>query len=114
MPGSSLRTAGVGLFLAMALAYHFQIDFLNWTAHSQTILRWEFAYTAMAGVHSGQLLGLGDYFVIAYLVACLGAGLFLAGLLWPSLDETLIALLNLPAHLLFRLIYRLQGYDTHA
>lgn len=98
MQGQSVRTIGAGLLFSAWLAYHYQIQFIQWAG--QATLNYAFDEAIRVESQSAAYtLGLDGYLLAIYLMTCLGAGLLAAGLVWPTLDGLLMNLIDLPARL---------------
>ena len=94
----SIRTFGAGLLASAWLAQHYQMVYLHTVGETDINYAYGLAIRVM-GPGPADVLGIGGYVIAVYLMLCLGAGLFLAGVAWPMLESALLELLALPARL---------------
>ncbi len=107
----TIRTFGAGLLASAWLAQHYQMVYLHTVGETDINYAYDLAIRAMGGSGPAEVLGLGGYVIAVYLLLCLGAGMLLAGFLWPLLETTVLGLLGLPAFL-WRMCRDWHGEDS--
>lgn len=88
-----IRTIGFGLGLSAVLMEMFYMRAVERMLNHSTI----FAYSAgvkTAAEPVAALAGMDSFFITTFTLSCLGAGLFLASIIYPPFEEVLTRLLS--------------------
>lgn len=89
MPGRTIRTLGAGLALSAVLMKHYFIPFVQNYATDQASYAYLLALHVSAGSTVAHALGLDVFVPAIFIMACLGAGLLIAGSLYPSCEAAI-------------------------
>ncbi|MHB8314477.1 MAG: hypothetical protein ACYDCW_02005 [Acidithiobacillus ferrivorans] len=111
----TIRAVGVGLLGAGWLAMHYQAEFVFWAGDGNSP-----AFRDLAALQSdsplvAHIIGVGLYFPAIFILGCLGVGLFVAGMVYPFLENTFSTLLEIIGNLLSKphSVGHLSGAKPH-
>lgn len=102
----AIRVASVGLLIGALLIYFFSVNFYTWETKTST----SYAFLLALNAVSPSLVDVGgmkNIITIAFVVSCLGMGLFLSATLYSAIEtiilETIDTLASIGADIINKL-----------
>lgn len=105
-----LRSVAFGLFLSAVIMLNCYIPFARFIAHG-TLFRFALAFQSFGGTSLSHISGVMFVIPAAFALLCIGAGLFLATIFYPTIEWSIVFLGGKLAYI-FRQAFRLDVIIT--